>query len=98
MNPNVFSLGVLVLEIVSGQRNNSLFFSLLEAELLGKVSEQNTFTNSFHIILSSYVCFSFLSQFLLVISGMDVMEINRSMELVDPSFGSDFSFDEVLSE
>lgn len=61
---DVFSFGVLALEIISGQRNKAVFLSELEANLLGK--------------------------------AWRLWREGKSVELIDPSMGSDFSLEEVF--
>ncbi|ONK74669.1 uncharacterized protein A4U43_C03F8910 [Asparagus officinalis] len=60
---DVFSYGVLALEIISGQRNKGVFLSEPHANLLGK--------------------------------AWNMWNEGKGMELIDPSIGSDFSYDEV---
>jgi len=46
---DVFSFGVLVLEIISGRRSSSFFGNMHALSLLGFVSLNNSFTKTFSI-------------------------------------------------
>lgn len=96
---DVFSFGVLTLEIVSGQRNKAVYLSEPEANLVGKVSVRMlcmpliSFLLTCLHLFASHFCLTFPQSF----QAWQLWREGRSIELLDPSLGSDFSFDEVLS-
>ena len=68
---NVFSYGVLLLEIMNSMKNNSCYHSEYPLNLIGYVSFSIKFSNLMHEILNvivSIVCITGL------VSGMAVME------------------------
>lgn len=87
---DVFSFGVLVLEIISSKKNRGFYYANTELNLLGYVSKR-AYLVHFRFLLT-FMSVSFLN----LLQAWNLWKEGKALELVDSSVGESYSASEVM--
>ncbi|CAB4275909.1 unnamed protein product [Prunus armeniaca] len=90
---DVFSFGIILLEIVGGKKNNGSYQEDHSMNLIGHVSNTN-FVNNFPFLVTTHI-HPFLKMLLSTTTGWQLWREDRALEIVDSSLQS-YHSDEVL--
>lgn len=91
---DVFSFGVLVLEIVSGQKNRGFYYRNNELNLLGHVSENTSCPYCNDISFPKYTHKEI--NYFELLQAWQLWNEGRALDIIDSSVGDSFSESEVL--